>query len=530
MKIYLQNRINDLDQISRLLCAGVTLAIIGLWSMYFFHGTNPFCNETTLLLGSLLLFILIAEAFLVDASLKSPVIVLVFLQASAFIPGVFSLLLIPDTVFTPLTLDGVTQVNEGLSYLCVGSLAFCLCFLLANYLGTANREILFYGQTHKMESSHYEGRGILALLSAMMVVVLLSKLPFWLGISQYFHGQSVPILWNTILQLQVLLFDPDSITLLAAYSASRMNITPKWRLQLLVMISCIYLAASISGGSRSGLMRLLIFSLVIALALEVRVKVKWKTIGTYLGVLIAGCLVVFVLATHVRLKLASAEYLSMNGVPLIEETVAKPDSTEQSSMGIHPDLAKALARGVFSEIASRLAVPFFSAIQATTHEANNEARQRYFSIEYTIKSVANNLPGTPFPEAELGTSRLFGVIYREETEEQVLQHGYFSEFYTAWGLSYLFFGRLGGLFALALSGFLLAFAFAFVYKKRQEYPALQLWALFILPGSILFTQGLDHTLWLWMVTGLRIAISAYILKSFFNMFEGVGVASISDNS
>jgi hypothetical protein len=517
MKIYLQNRINDLDQISRLICAGLILAIVGLWSMYFVHGTNSFSNETTLLLGSLLLFILIAEAVLVDASLKSPVIILVFLQASAFIPGVFSLLLIPDTVFTPLTLDGVMQVNEGLSYLCIGSLAFCLCFLLVNYLGTANREVLFHDQAHKMESSFYEGRRMLALLAATIVVVLLSKVPFWLGLNQYFHGHSAPMLWNTILQLQVLLFDPDSITLLAAYSASRMNITPKRRLQLLVTISCIYLAASISGGSRSGIMRLLIFLLVIALALEVQVKIKWKTIVTYLGILIAGCLVVFVIGSHVRLKLASAEYISLNGVSLIEETVAKPDSTEQSSMGIH-DLVAALSR-VSSEIASRLAVPFFSAIQATTHETNNEARQRYFTIEYTLKSVANNLPGTPFPEAELGTSRLFGVIYREETEEQVLQHGYFSEFYTAWGLGYLFFGGLGGLFALTLSGFLLAFAFAFVYKNRQEYPAIQLWALFILPASILFTQGLDHTLWLWMVTGLRMAVSVYILQLFFNIFE-----------
>jgi hypothetical protein len=498
--------------------------------MYLVHGTNPFCNETTLLLGSLLLFIVIAQMVLVDASVKALVIIFVFLEASAFIPGVYSLLLIPDAVFTPLALDGVTQVNEGLSYLCIGLIAFCLSFSLANYLGTTNIDFVFHDQTNNMESSICEGRRILALLAAMIIVVVLSKVPFLMGLSQYFHGQSAPMLWNTILQFQVLLFDPDSITLLAAYSASRMNITPKRRLQLLALISCIYLAASISGGSRSGLMRLLIFSLVIALALEVKVKIKWKTIVTYFGILIAGCLVVFVLATHVRLKLASAEYLSMNGAPLIEAPVAKPDSTAQSSMGIHPDLAKALARGVFSEIASRLAVPFFSAIQITAHETNNVARQRYFTIDYTIKSVANNLPGTPFPEAQIGTSRLFGVIYRWQTEEQVLQHGYFSEFYTAWGLSYLFFGRLGGLFALALSGFMLAFTFVFVYKYRQEYPALQLWALFILPGSILFTQGLDHTMWLWMVSGLRIAVSAYILKYFFNMFEGVSIASASDNS
>jgi hypothetical protein len=81
---------------------------------------------------------------------------------------------------------------------------------------------------------------------------------------------------------------------------------------------------------------------------------------------------------------------------------------------------------------------------------------------------------------------------------------------------------LGGLFALALSGFLLAFAFAFVYKNRQEYPVLQLWALFILPASIFFTQGLDHTLWLWMVTGLRITVSAYILQ-FFSKYLKVGI-------
>lgn len=526
MKIYLQNRINNLDQISSLLCAGVILAIVGLWSMYFVYGSNPFCNETTVLLGSLLLFILIAQMVLIDPSVKALVIILVFLEASAFIPGVYSLLLIPDTVFTPLALNGVTQVNEGMSYLCMGLIAFCLSFFLANYLGSANREVLIHDQTHNMESSFDERSRMLALLAALIIVVLLSKVPFLLGLSQYYHGHSAPMLWNTILQLQVLLFDPDSITLLAAYSASRMNITPKRRLQVLVTISCIYLAASISGGSRSGIMRLLIFLLVIALALDVRVKIKWKTIVTYLGILIAGCLIVFVLGSHIRLKLASAEYISMNGVSLVEETITTPDSTEQPSMGIH-DLVAALSR-VSSEIASRLAVPFFSAIQTITHETNNEARQRYFTIEYTIKSVANNLPGTPFPDAELGTSRLFGVIYREQTEGQVLQHGYFSEFYTAWGLSYLFLGKLGGLFALALSGFLLAFVFVFVNKNRQEYPVMELWALFILPASILFTQGLDHTLWLWMVAGLRMAISACILQIFFNIFESWHTAKSVD--
>jgi hypothetical protein len=261
----------------------------------------------------------------------------------------------------------------------------------------------------------------------------------------------------------------------------------------------------------------LIYALVIAVALDVRVKSKWQTMVTYLGVLIAGCLVVFVLGTQVRLKLASAEYISINGASQIEETIAEPDSTEQSSMGIH-DLVAALSK-VSSEITSRLAIPFYSAIQTTTHETNNEARQRYFTIKYTIMNVVNNLPGTPFPEAEVGTSRLFGVIYREQAEGQVLQHGYFSEFYTAWGLSYLFFGRLGGLIALALSGFLLAFFFSFVCKKQQEYPVMGLWALVILPASILFTQGLDHTLWLWMVTGVRMAVSAYILKIIFNIFE-----------
>lgn len=488
MKVPFQTSRLNIGQVGNVLCAGLLLAVFALCSLFLANGSNEFCNGVTVLLASALLLILTLAVVLIEKPLLTPMITLVAVLALSFVPGMLGLLMFPDIVSSPLALGNVEQINFGLSYLCLGSVAFLGCFV---GMGRYSRNVT--PQSKGTDSEMLSGNlpwGI-AIVLAVLGVGLMSRIPFWLGVTQY-HEAQVSLTWlNVLLQLIVLVFDVDSITLLAGYWACRLNMPKRTRWAVLGGIALVYLVVSISGGSRGGLLRLLIFGLIIALVLGVRLKLSFRAFVMSVLCALVAAVTVFLAGTQMRLKQVSAEDVSGKSPLILEE---------------------ALPKGVGPELVTRLAYPFFFAVQTTAHQPNEVARRHYFTFEYAAKNLANNLPGTLYPEAYVNTSRVFSVVYRGQTEEQLLQQGYFSEFYTAWGLAYLFFGHAGGLLALAVCGVALARIFVEVYRQRERGPVLQLWALYALPGSIVLTQGLDHTLWLWVVSGLRFFVSDSVLR------------------
>jgi hypothetical protein len=115
----------------------------------------------------------------------------------------------------------------------------------------------------------------------------------------------------------------------------------------------------------------------------------------------------------------------------------------------------------FSKILNRLGILDY-AIQITTQPGDSSALEKYMNIPYIAKSVVNSaLPGMPYIEAPLSTSRVISIIYRSYDELLILNSGYFSEYWTLWGLAFVLFGWWGGLITLFVGGFVLHF----IYKS-----------------------------------------------------------------
>jgi hypothetical protein len=497
---YLRTHIRDLEQVGRLLCAVLMLAILGMCVLYFKLGSNPFFNEETLLLSVLLLSIMVFSVVLAGKPLHVPVIVLIFVLASTCIPGIYTLLLISETVATPLPLTSVELVNAGVLYFCVTLLIFFICFLGAGRF--RSRIAAFEHPLPQVHGSSWilgNGRNVLGLLFVVLGVALLSRLPFSLGLTLYHEGPELAVWRNTLLQLILLAFDIDSIALLALFLLCRMDMPSKTRWLAISAVALIYLAATMSGGSRSGLVRLLVYGLLITLVLEIRFKARLRSLVLSGIFLVVSAMLVFSTGTQIRHELAFAEQKNGKWKQTPAEQVPEED--------VGRNWLK-----VGAEFSSRVASSFYYAIQTTTHQSNEAARQQYFTLEYAAKNFVNNLPGTPYPEAKVSTSRVFGVIYRGQTEEQIQKHGYFSEFYTVTGLAYLYFGHAGGLLAVAAAGVVLGLLFIKVYRLKRERPVLQLWALFALPGGVITTQGLDHTLWILLISAIRFQISYKLLQ------------------
>jgi len=76
------------------------------------------------------------------------------------------------------------------------------------------------------------------------------------------------------------------------------------------------------------------------------------------------------------------------------------------------------------------------AIQITTEPGDSIALAKYMNFSYMAKSIVNSaLPGMPYLEAPLSTSRVINIIYRNYDERHVLNSGYFSEYWTIWGIA-----------------------------------------------------------------------------------------------
>lgn len=81
-------------------------------------------------------------------------------------------------------------------------------------------------------------------------------------------------------------------------------------------------------------------------------------------------------------------------------------------------------------------------VKIVSDDGNIIELKRYINIKYVLKFINNAVLGTPFPEAEIMTSRVMSVVYRGASEED-LRKTFMSEPWTAWGMGYVFLVRGG---------------------------------------------------------------------------------------
>jgi hypothetical protein len=169
----------------------------------------------------------------------------------------------------------------------------------------------------------------------------------------------------------------------------------------------------------------------------------------------------------------------------------------------------------FSTTINKLGIVDF-AILTLSQDADPDAKARFMNLSYNTKSIINALvPGDIFPDATVNTSRLVTVLYRGFSEKYVKTHGYFSEFYTPWGIFFLLFGWWKGLLMLSLSSFFIHSVYwvvqSFFGRYRYYFAAL---SLLTFSGLFFGNMGIDH----WISNSILLFVSTVFALVDFHFF------------
>lgn len=296
----------------------------------------------------------------------------------------------------------------------------------------------------------------------------------------------------------------------------------------LLFVLLTYWFSTIMAGAKSGILRVDTVLLCFFITCFPRDKIKFKSMVLIcLGTVILGPLS-FYLCQSVRMTQINSQSLTENISKLQEEFFDKGKRLKEKSalmmarynrvegikatagpMGVilpeavpingqlNAELTKALPAGwaglhgssfwqafvapnlrYVLLILDRLGIMDY-AILAVVKLKNVARVQHYFSMSYLFKSIANMvLPGTPYKEAELRTSRTMLIFFGQGDEESALLR-FNSEPWTAWGAAILHFGLLGGLafLFLAMGGLFMALRLTidFFPSFPYVYAALFLW-------------------------------------------------------
>lgn len=437
-----------------------------------FFNSKQFFNEITVMLSLGLGLLLIIALQFSRRYLFHQMAVIAFFFLVFILPRIVTYLYLPSIVVWPFGNDiDAGTVNAGLSYVLIGTMFFIIGMTIANKVF----------QPYLPRSSIVSGN-ILFYPTKVFVTLLLIIVAFQLfvqviaGISPY--GNMRFEKYNTLFQFFKIVLNLDGTFFLVFATLLFRNMTDsKSRWISVIMVVFCYLFLTSLGGSRVGALRVLIFLIISLIIIRGNFRIR---IGEF-------CRVIFLLGALGLLSFPSA---SMNRAVI----------TAKSYSNSHVyDYAVAEAnnlrtiRGLISPVLNRLGCVLDYPVLIVTQEANPEAKEKYMNFLYSAKNIINMLvPGNPFPEAMIMTSRVVDVIYRGANEPSMYS-GYFSEFWSLWGLAYVFFGWQWGLLAILFVGFIVHSFYALIVIRFsglfQFY--LRLWLLYYVSMGIMFNMGLD---------------------------------------
>ena len=203
-------------------------------------------------------------------------------------------------------------------------------------------------------------------------------------------------------------------------------------------------------------------------------------------------IIFYPLATQIRIGLAPAYYNNQN--PSLKDTIESIkksfyDGGDADGLQLYNRRHRFL-----SVVLNRLGVIDYP-ILMKTYGPDKDMKDKYLTWQYASKSIANTLlPGVIFQDAQYNTSRLVSVLFRNLDEKYLGVGGYFSEFYTIWGIIGLLCGWVQGLFVL----FLIGVGMQFFYWLFSLFDSLNVYMcslyLFIVPLLTYGSMGIDHTL------------------------------------
>lgn len=294
----------------------------------------------------------------------------------------------------------------------------------------------------------------------------------------------------------------------------------KKSLKSLIIICIIYWLDTILSGSKSGILRINQILLIIYVSKYNIKKIKIKYIGLiFLILAIMGPLTFYVSTSiryiHIFKKSFISNFQEISND--IDNYVIEIDNNRMSSNV--PEAIIPFIK-IFFPIIDRLGTIDYT-LYVLNLNRNDENVKYYLNFSYLSKSILNILlPGNPFHEARFNTSRIMPILFNNKDENYLdLPSSFNTNPWSSWGISYIYFGKIGGLFFL----FIIFGFFQLLYLIIKEYSQSDILIsliLFLTAVTFIGAMGLDT--WITLLIFLIIQILViFLLLIFSNLFINI---------
>jgi len=437
--------------VAQLLQFGLLVHAAFLLIFFVGYGTSRMVDAETIFLTLVLDGVLFAALYWSDGDSYPHVILLVWVVGVFVLPRILSYQVMSEDLLRVPFKSGFTtkNVNKALLYIILGTCVIVVGFRAASWLWSQKPSKRIIKEDRHVFSPFFPP----PILSIVWMIVFGVTWYFmiWKGASVFnLEREPIPGLWL------IYFFNMDTVALITIVMVL-LHKTFFWEhKKFVVVLLVVYLVTTVLLGSRGGVVRIgwIIGIFMLTYAGNFRLSIR-QALGFCLSVIVASVLLypVGTQARHVRagllregpgfVRVVTGAWGLGRGLNKVEEGSTKPRELSvperDDSFAIWSWGPAKLLPHLLGKIVNRIGVLDY-VVEILSDRGNRAQLKRYMNIEYAVKSFLNStVLGTPFPEAEIKTSRVMPIVYRERNEDH-LRRNFLSEPWTVWGLGYAFFG------------------------------------------------------------------------------------------
>lgn len=445
-----------LAQVGLIFHAGLLITCFAL------KGGNASVSASTVILSVLLDGVLLGALAWRDAKTYAHLTLLVWVIGIHILPRITGYLLLGENAIrTPFEgrLESM-EVNKAIAYLVVGSAALTGGFKLGSIV--FGRIAWDRGKGEKRDYSDIIFSP--GIVGATWTIVLAVECYFllWKNVSVFnLREATASGLWL------IHFFSSDTIalfTLVMAISSERREFARSKT--FLFGITMVYLTIMTLYGSRGGAMRLASMIGIVIVGVFGDVKVSMKQLLVFMfGLLLMGA-VLYPIGSLIRGIRAGILREEPGVVRLMDRWGMYRDRLNMKRSRAEENEFVERRLGHFSglrgkegrtwkkyayEVMNRLGTLDY-VVHILSGKGGSDELSEYMNLQYAAKNFLNSaVIGTPFPEAEISTSRVMPIVFRGKSVRHVREN-YLSETWTIWGLSYVMMGWWGGVVGMLVFG------------------------------------------------------------------------------
>jgi len=453
----------------------------------YFFPENDYSNKYTIILDVLIVIIVIIFNNLKKEKRSNIVSYISLLYLIFVFPRLLSYIYLHKYIRLPFDKFDNEIINSGLEIFLLSTLALyigCTCSKLVykNHIGK-NQEL-----TGSLSSVGIVITGILILALEIFVNQLFQYSTYILNVNVKF---------NTLIQIfkTFISFETYILLILIIYYHNfyQKRNTNNF-LFILLIFYLIFIVYCLISGTRGAGVRTALELIAIFLVLEWIQKDHKNYITSIFFILAIITIISFPLGNEIRNNISEKQRTIIDlNIKDINTKLNKTQYTETTSL-----------------ILDRIGIIDYAVLIPYGY-VNVTNKEKILNLTYIYKSTINTfLPGNPYSEAPLISSRAINVIYRNFDYDYPLTHGYFSEYWTSSALLFILFGAIS-IPAHFIIGFIIELGMTLLQRSSFEFSIpLQILYLFLLPFHIIFSMGIEHTLLTIVVVALQF-ITAYLL-------------------